>query len=343
MKSRKIDFLLLRIVLLLCVVAASEGVLAATSTCAYTQSGTGMGGTGIKADDAAPLMQPAGNVIFSRGVVEAQSQGRSRLLTKGAQVCVGETVATSDSGMVQIRMLDTGMVSVRPDTKMRIDAFQFNGKEDGSEKSAIYLIQGAFRAVTGLIGHLNKENYKILTPTATIGIRGTDHEPMFIPNPAPGQVAPGEPGTYDKVNSGGVFIQTAAGSVEVKPNQVGFVPIVTNVPPVILKETPRFYHAEAGAEARPHSSEASGGNGVSAREVSNNSPKAEHTLNPEAHAPALHVPDIHSYDSQSQDIHIPENQTHEGRAPAVQAPVVQTPTPVVTVPVQSPAIEIQER
>ena len=39
-------------------------------------------------------------------------------------------------------------------------------------------------------------------PTATIGIRGTDHEPVFIPEPKPGETPVGQPGTYDKVNSG---------------------------------------------------------------------------------------------------------------------------------------------
>jgi hypothetical protein len=348
MKLQKFNFLLLKIVLLLGTVAASECVWAATGGCAYTQSGTGMGGTGARPEDEVP--QPAGNVIFSRGSVEAQSMGRSRPLTKGDQVCVGETIATAESGMVQIRMLDSGMVSVRPDTKLRIDAFQFNGKEDGSERSALYLVQGAFRAVTGLIGHLNKENYKIKTPTATIGIKGTDHEPMFIPNPAPGQVAQGVPGTYDKVNSGGVFIQTLTGSIDVKPNQIGFAPLVPIAPPSILKEVPRFYRVDSGVE-KSRASESAGGKSDS-KDASGNQHRHEHGSVSGVHAPALHVPDVRTSESQSPDMHAPDNQAHEGHAPVVQAPVMQAPAiqtpaaqaPVIQTPaVQAPGIEPPER
>jgi hypothetical protein len=175
MTLQKNDVLLQRIIWVLAVAAFSSGAWAASSGCTYNMSGTGIGGTGAKPSEETPKMRPAGNVVFSRGAVEAQSMGRSRPLAKGAQVCVGETIATADSGAVQIRMLDTGFISVRADTKLRIDAFQYNGKEDGTENSALYLVQGAFRALTGLIGHTHKENYRIETPTATIGIRGTDH------------------------------------------------------------------------------------------------------------------------------------------------------------------------
>ena len=365
MKLFKTDFQLLRVVFLLAIVGGSMGAWAVPSVCTYNRSGTGMGGTGLQTADEASQMQPAGTVVFSRGTVEAQSKGRSRLLTKGQKVCVGETIITSESGMAQIRMLDTGLISVRSDTKLRIDAFQFGGKEVSEEKSALYLIQGAFRALTGLIGHHNKENYKIETPTATIGIRGTDHEPMFIPVPAPGQVALGAPGTYDKVNSGGVYIMTPTGSVDVNPNQVGFAPIESNMPPLILKEIPNFYHVETGAESKSDSSGSPGNHGA-AKDIPDRSARSEHTSTPGAHAPVIHVPGVHTSAAHSVDVHVPENQSPENRttdaqapatqtsatqssavqAPAVQAPAVQAPAvqaPAVQAPaVQAPAMEVPQ-
>lgn len=271
MKPRRINQLLIRTLWLLgamTVLSGSAWAVASpgcASMAASEPGGTGMGGTGITAEGSGmggTGIRPefvsggviAGNVIFSRGTATAQSQGGSRPLAKGAPVCVGETIVTSQSASVQIRMADGGMITVRPDTKMKIDVFKYNGKEDGTERSVITLLQGGFRALTGMIGHTHKENYTIRTPFANIGIRGTDHEPMFVPNSEPGQTSGAQPGTYDKVNSGGVVIQNAEGSVDVKPNEIGYVPNESTAVPVILREVPRFYGPGSGEGGREHGS-----------------------------------------------------------------------------------------
>ncbi len=315
-------------------VALSANAWAVSSGCAYPASadpgGTGMGGTGAPARGSGiggtgitPRSEQvkgelAGNVIFSQGMVEAQSKGRTRALAKGAPVCVGETIVTSPASQVQIRMADGGLISIRPETKIRINAFHFDGKEDGTERSEIALLQGRFRALTGMVGHTHKENYVIQTPNAFIGIRGTDHEPMYIPNPAPGQAAVGVPGTYDKVNSGGVVIRTSHGSVEVKPNQVGFAPNDPALPPVLLKELPKFYHAE-GAEGAHGSAEPHEG-----REASGE--PAGHEQKPESGQGAeVHAPEPGATEIKAPDVKAPEVQTPEIQTPEMQAPELHTP------------------
>jgi hypothetical protein len=183
----------------------------------------------------------AGRFQFVNGDVKVvAANGKERSASKGAEVSEGESVVTSPSASAQIKMVDDGLIVVRPDTKLRITTFLYSGKTDGSERSFISLFKGGFRAITGAIGRVNKDNYKIETPTATIGIRGTDHEPTFIPNPAPGQVAIAEPGTYDKVNSGAAVLSTANGMIVIKPDQAGFVPNIGNAAPKILATIPAF-------------------------------------------------------------------------------------------------------
>lgn len=184
----------------------------------------------------------AGRFQFVSGEVKVISaEGKERIAHKGDEVSQGDTITSSSSASAQVKMADDGLIIVRPDTKLRITIFQYNGKTDGSERSLISLVQGGFRAITGMIGHFNQENYKIETPTATIGIRGTDHEPMFIPNPVAGKVALAEPGTYDKVNSGAAVLSTSKGLVVINPNQAGFVPNVANAAPTVLANIPAFY------------------------------------------------------------------------------------------------------
>lgn len=264
--------------------------------------GSGIGGTGIVAEGSGigGTGAPAGRVIFSHGTAAAEGAGGSRPLVKGAPVCVGETIVTAQSASVQIRMADGGMLSIRPETKVKIDEFRFDGKEDGSERSVITLLQGGFRALTGLIGHTHKENYSIRTPYANIGIRGTDHEPMFIPDPAPGQSVTGQqPGTYDKVNSGGVVIRNAQGAVEVRPDQVGFVPNDAATSPMLLKEMPAFYSA---GHDRAHEG---------AREPAAGSEAGEHGRGKER--------------GEHGEIHVPGPTPGEERTPEVAVPEIRTP------------------
>jgi hypothetical protein len=54
----------------------------------------------------------------------------------------------------------------------------------------------------------------------TIGVRGTDYEPLVIPEGS----KTGEAGTYNRVNVGETEMRNAQGSVVVKPNQAGFMP-----------------------------------------------------------------------------------------------------------------------
>ena len=191
----------------------------------------------------------AGRFQFVNGDVKVvAANGKERSVSKGSEVSEGESVVTSPSASAQIKMEDDGLIVVRPDTKLRITTFLYSGKTDGSERSFISLFKGGFRAITGAIGRVNKDNYKIETPTATIGIRGTDHEPTFIPNPAPGQVAIAEPGTYDKVNSGAAVLSTANGMIVIKPDQAGFVPNIGNAAPKILATIPAFLRMAPGKD-----------------------------------------------------------------------------------------------
>lgn len=117
---------------------------------------------------------PAGRVDFVTGPVTAlSSDGRSRPLTKGSEVTAGETIQTGN-GRAQLRYSDGAQVSLQPGTQYRIDDYAYAGQTDGSEKGIFSLIKGGFRTITGLIGRVNRQNYKVSTPVATIGIRGTE-------------------------------------------------------------------------------------------------------------------------------------------------------------------------
>ena len=117
----------------------------------------------------------AARVDFALGEVKAlTADGRSRPLVKGAEVASGETVDTG-GGRAQLRFTDGAQVSLAPQTQFRIDDYRFSGKADGSEKGFFSLLKGALRTITGAVGRTNRDNYKVSTTVATIGIRGTEY------------------------------------------------------------------------------------------------------------------------------------------------------------------------
>ena len=175
----------------------------------------------------------AGKMQFVIGNVQLSSEaGKTHQIQKGDAVNEGDTLSTGAYSSAQIKMQDGGFIALRPDSRLKIDKFSFNGQQDGSESSYFSLLKGGFRAVTGLIGQLNKPAYRIKTPTATLGIRGTDHETYVVTANTP-LAATVPPGTYNKVNIGETSITTDKGSISVLPNQMGYASASDQLPQIL--------------------------------------------------------------------------------------------------------------
>lgn len=194
----------------------------------------------------------AGHVQFVNGNVQlSNASGPTRSLQKGDAIREGDTLTSAAAASAQIRMEDGGLVAVRPDTQLKFDQFVFNGKQDGTERSFFSLLKGGFRAVTGLVGQLNKTTYRIVTPVATIGIRGTDHETfLIVPGSALAELAPA--GAYSKVNVGETTLTTNQGSIHVTPNQMGFAAGLNQPPQVQPVNTKVFTVAQNPGPQAPN-------------------------------------------------------------------------------------------
>ncbi len=164
------------------------------------------------------LADDAAKVDFALGeVVAVQSDGTRRQLSRGGKVSSGETVDTG-TGRAQLRFSDGAMVSLQPQTQFRIDAYEFKGQPDGSERGFFSLLKGAMRTITGAIGKTDRKAYRLDTAVATIGIRGTEYA-----------VAYGNSITVT-TNSGLVEVCNSAGCLLVEAGQSAFVPDANTLP-----------------------------------------------------------------------------------------------------------------
>ena len=189
------------------------------------------------------ILRRAGRVDFAIGNVESvAADGRRHPLNKGAEINAGETISTATGARAQVRFADGGFISLQPNTQFRVDEFNYQNKTDGEEKGFFSLLKGGLRAITGAIGHVNKETYRVRTPAATLGIRGTGYN-----------MALRDDGLFVNVGEGAISLNNNAGILVVTAGNAAFVanfntaPIPTteqpHTPPTGLQE-PTFTVAD---------------------------------------------------------------------------------------------------
>jgi len=180
-------------------------------------------------------------VQFLSGTLHVQrADGTVRLLSEKSDLKVGDVVTTERESYAQVKFTDGGQVTLRPQTQVKIDAYNFSEKEPEKDGFAMSLIKGGLRSITGLVGKRgNREAYRLRTATATVGIRGTDFVAIVIP--AGGQAGL-QPGTYVTVTQGAVGVIAGGAEQLVGAGQTGFsaggnlpariIPPPPNLPPV---------------------------------------------------------------------------------------------------------------
>lgn len=195
--------------------------------------------------------KPFANVWRLRGDVFATSKlGVPRKLREGGTVFVGEQVRAAPNSEAVLKAGDAGIVAVRPGAEFVPERFAAEGKS--TDRQILRLITGSLRVITGWIGQLNRNDHRIITPSATIGIRGTDHEPYVLP--AEMANSSYRQGTYDKVNRGATLLDANGGNVAIESGKVGFArdpnsagvrtrALMTILLPVLLSRVPEFYVA----------------------------------------------------------------------------------------------------
>lgn len=182
----------------------------------------------------------AGNIDTVRGEANIINRdGQPRAAVKGERVVEGETVATGAAGEVIFLTDDSGVLAVRPLSRVVIEKYEISGTD--KDTVTLRLLRGALRSITGWIGKTAPRNYRVVTSTATVGIRGTDHETVVAEEGA-------EPGTYDRVYGGETALETAQGSVFLQSGQTGQARGRDSVPQ-LLPQAPAALYPERATDA----------------------------------------------------------------------------------------------
>lgn len=180
----------------------------------------------------------AGHITLAHGPVEVHNAaGQAMATAVGAPLHEGDVITTGPQGELHVEMVDGGYLAARPGAHIRIVAYHLSGSAD--DRSWLELIKGGMRFVTGWVARSHPRAYRLKTPVATIGIRGTDFEVQHLGEAdAP---PPEELGTHMLVYEGITSLTTLTGDVDVAAGVAAFalnardLPRLHDTPPDFMK------------------------------------------------------------------------------------------------------------
>jgi hypothetical protein len=111
------------------------------------------------------------------GPATVERGGRTVALAIGMGLQQSDTVVTGKSSTVGLGFEDEALVSLGPNSRLLIDRFQFDrGGASGHDGGEFHttLSRGRMAVVSGRIAKSRIDAMKVRTPTALLGVRGTE-------------------------------------------------------------------------------------------------------------------------------------------------------------------------
>lgn len=131
------------------------------------------------------------------------SKGQVSSVDKGVAIRVGDRIETGAGGHVHLRFVDGGRISVRPASRLQIESYAYSSDKPTLNAIKFRLDEGVVRSITGSWGEAARDRFRLNTPMAAIGVKGTD----FIVNSNAGS-------TSVSVYSGAVLMAPLAGGCQ---------------------------------------------------------------------------------------------------------------------------------
>lgn len=119
-----------------------------------------------QADWALEALFVSGKTSWSAGTAAPRS------LTRGARLPVGARIETGANGHAYFATVDKGFLALRPASAVRVA--QYATTPPGAVAIRLELERGVARVVSGTAAKARPDRFRLETPAAAIGVRGTD-------------------------------------------------------------------------------------------------------------------------------------------------------------------------
>ncbi len=115
------------------------------------------------------LLANIGEVTALSGHAQLQRKNKISDILKGTKIQQKDRITTATRSKVQVILNDDTVVTIGPESEYFFEVY----KDDGNAEVLMKMTRGFFKTVTGKIGKVAPQKFKIKTRAATIGVRGT--------------------------------------------------------------------------------------------------------------------------------------------------------------------------
>lgn len=122
----------------------------------------------VSAAEATPI---AHATLVAGAAWRITPEGTRHRLQENAPLYPGDTVETQSGALLHLTFIDNARLAVKPETRLTIRHYE---TAPGTERIELLLKRGAIRQLTGEAAHRAPQRYRLATPIAAIGVRGTD-------------------------------------------------------------------------------------------------------------------------------------------------------------------------
>ena len=119
------------------------------------------------------LAADVGLIKVANGAVEIERAGAKIKAEVGAPVQVSDVLRTGADGSAGVTFSDNSLISIGPNTVFEIDKYQFDSTTHAGEFQGS-LKQGRLAGISGKMVKQSPESMKVRTPSAVMGVRGTE-------------------------------------------------------------------------------------------------------------------------------------------------------------------------
>jgi len=114
-----------------------------------------------------------GQIKISKGQVTVERNGAALPATVGMRLETADVLKTGADGSVGITMADNSLLSAGPNSILSLDRFEFDPTTSQGQFDA-QLRKGSLAVISGRIAKQSPEAMTVRTPSAILGVRGTE-------------------------------------------------------------------------------------------------------------------------------------------------------------------------
>lgn len=119
------------------------------------------------------LLASIGKITTIEGKVLIERNNTKIVGVLGYEIEEKDIISTQVNSKIKITFIDNTIVTIGKESSLNIEEYIFNTSTKEA-KTELNVLKGAFHTITGEIGKVNPDKFKLKTKSASIGIRGTE-------------------------------------------------------------------------------------------------------------------------------------------------------------------------